>query len=315
MEAGGRAEATVGESVLAMTLWGMLYADDAGVVLQSPEQLKKMMWVIVVVCTAFGLTVSEAKTEIMCLRAKGMPESTATFSVEAAGQVYTQTDKFVYFGGNVHHNADLSIEVDRRMHNAWCSFRKYTLELYAPTERFPRTQNPDAKNRGTRDNAVRLRHVGPARVPLRHAAPNPPQVLDSLHRLARAQSRRPSGFLSGHAYQDEKRGHRGDFTQEADLVCRICGAYGRYETAEMRGVPRNGEGRGLFEGAGKKSVWGVSWTTSKLSASTPISGRLQPRTRENGTGRWNKRRNISWQNGSLQRKPRLDYGMQWYART
>ena len=28
-----------------------------------------------------------------------------------------------------HSNADLSIEVDRRIRNAWCSFRKYTLEL------------------------------------------------------------------------------------------------------------------------------------------------------------------------------------------
>ena len=108
----------------------MLYADDAGVVSQLPEQLRKMMGVIVVVCAAFGLTVPEAKTEIMCLRAKGMPVSTATFSVEAAGQVYNQTDEFVYLGGNVNQNADLSIEVDRRVRNAWCSFRKYTLELY-----------------------------------------------------------------------------------------------------------------------------------------------------------------------------------------
>ena len=111
-------------------LWGMLYADDAWVVSQSPEQLRKMMKVIVGVCVAFGLTVSEVKTEIMCLRAKGMPESTAIFSVEAAGQVYNQTNEFVYLGGNVKHNADLSIEVDRRIRNAWCSFRKYTLELY-----------------------------------------------------------------------------------------------------------------------------------------------------------------------------------------
>ena len=80
----GRGEASAGESVLATPLWGMLYADDAGVVSQSSEQLKKMMGVIVVVCAAFGLTVSEAKTEIMCLRAKGMLESTAIFSVEAA---------------------------------------------------------------------------------------------------------------------------------------------------------------------------------------------------------------------------------------
>ena len=45
-------------------------------------------------------------------------------------------------------------------------------------ERSPRAQNADAKSRGTRDNAVRLRHVEPARVPLRrHAASSPPQVL------------------------------------------------------------------------------------------------------------------------------------------
>ena len=83
--AGGRGEATAGESVLATPLWGMLYADDVGVVSRSSEQVRKMMEVIVVVCAAFFLTVSEAKTEIMCLREKGMPESTATFSVEATG--------------------------------------------------------------------------------------------------------------------------------------------------------------------------------------------------------------------------------------
>ena len=34
--------ATAGELVLATPLWGMLYAEDAGVVLQSPEHLKKI---------------------------------------------------------------------------------------------------------------------------------------------------------------------------------------------------------------------------------------------------------------------------------
>ena len=128
--AGGRGEATAGESVLATPLWGILHADDAGVVSKSPEQLRKMMGVIVVVCAAFGLTLSEASTEIMCSRTKGIPESTATFSVEAAGQVYYQTNEFVYLGRKVDHNADLSIEVERRIRNACCSFLKYTLELY-----------------------------------------------------------------------------------------------------------------------------------------------------------------------------------------
>ena len=196
---GGGVEATAGDSALATPLWGMLYADDVGVVSRSPEQLIKMMEVIVVMCAAFGLTVSEAKTDIMCLRATGMPES----SVEAAGQVYNQANEFVSLGG-VNHNADLSIEVDRRIRNAWCSFRKYTLELYdrpsAPLELKLRMIRAEVLEK----NVVRLLHVEPVRVSLRHAAPSPPQLLDSLHRLAKAQSRRPPDFLSGHAYEDGK---------------------------------------------------------------------------------------------------------------
>ena len=162
---GGRGEATVGESVLVTPLWGMLYADDADVVSQSPEQLRKMMGVIVVVCAAFGLTISEAKTEIMCLRAKGMPKSTATFSVEAAGQVYNQTNEFVCLGGNANHNADLSIEVDRRTRNAWCNFRKHTLELYdrpsAPLELKIRILSCTAASRGACARATTTRCAEP----------------------------------------------------------------------------------------------------------------------------------------------------------
>ena len=59
-----------------------------------------------------------------------MLDAATTFSVEATGQVYKQTHDFVYLGGNVNHHADLSIEIDRRIRNAWCSFRKYSIELY-----------------------------------------------------------------------------------------------------------------------------------------------------------------------------------------
>ena len=118
-EARGRGEATAGEPVLAKLLWGMLCADDAGVVSRSPEQLRKILGVIVVVCAAFGPTVSEAKTEIICLRTKGMPESITTFSVEATSVVYNQSNEFAYLGGNINHDADRSIEIKRRICNAW----------------------------------------------------------------------------------------------------------------------------------------------------------------------------------------------------
>ena len=59
-----------------------------------------------------------------------MSEATVIFSVDAAGQVYNQTNELVYLGGNVNINADLPIEVDRRIRNAWGSFWKCTFELY-----------------------------------------------------------------------------------------------------------------------------------------------------------------------------------------
>ena len=120
-----------------------------------------------------------------------------------------------------------------------------------PTERYRRAQNPDAKSRGTRDNAERLSHGEPARVPLRHAAPCPPQLPDSLHRLAKGYPRRPPNLLSGHAYQDGKWEPRGKYTQEMDLAYGVCGAHGGYETAKVRDVRRTGGGHGRRGGAGK----------------------------------------------------------------
>ena len=123
-------KATAEKPFLATPLWGMFYANDTGIVSQSHGQLRKMMGMIVIVCAVLGLTVPETKTEVMGLRRKGMSKSTAIFSLEAAGQVCSQKNEFVYLGGNINNHADLSMEVDRCLPNAWCSFRKYTLEVY-----------------------------------------------------------------------------------------------------------------------------------------------------------------------------------------
>ena len=246
------------------------------------------MGVIAVVCAAFDLTVPEAKTETMCLRAKGMPESTATFSVEAAGQVYNQTNEFVYLGGNVNHNADPSIEVDRRIRNAWCSFRKYTLELYdrpsAPLEIkiwILRAEVLETMLYGCVTWSPRACHY------------------DTLRRAHHRFLTRCVGW----------RKHN-----RADHPISYLDTLIKTRSESIEATLRRLGVRAVWGGR-KKSGWGVSWTTSELSASTPTSGRLQPRTRGNAAGRQNKERNISWRNGSLQRKPRLDYGMQWYART
>ena len=110
-------------------------------------------------------------------------------------------------------------------------------------------------------------------MPLRHAAPSPLQVLDLLHRLAKAKSTRSPDFLSGYAYQDGKCEHRGDVTQEVDLICGICGAYEGNKTAEVRDVRKIRGGRGLCGRPGKR-VNGVFVNAPSLEGRSRVFNRL-----------------------------------------
>ena len=86
------------------------------------------MTVMLTACSAFELTVSEAKTEIMCLQTKGGGK--VSFTIDAAGQVHKQTIEFVYLGGAITANRDLSIEITRRLQRAWACFQRYKMEIY-----------------------------------------------------------------------------------------------------------------------------------------------------------------------------------------
>ena len=117
------------------------------------------MGVILTVCAAFGLTVSEAKSEIICLRSRGVSDATATFRVEATGQVYKQKHDFVYLGG-----PRRPVHRDRTAHlKRLVQLLEVFPRTVRPTERPPRVQDPDAESRSTRDNAVRLCHMKPVR--------------------------------------------------------------------------------------------------------------------------------------------------------
>ena len=53
-----------------------------------------------------------------------------SFTINAAGQVYKQTTEFVYLGGAITANRDLSIEITRRLQRAWACFQRYKMEIY-----------------------------------------------------------------------------------------------------------------------------------------------------------------------------------------
>ena len=111
-------------------VWGMLYADDAGIVSKSAEGLAKMMTVIVTVFDAAGLTVSEKKTETMLLRTPNQALRTSPLVIEAAGQRYRQTMQFLYLGGLVNASADIMPEIKRRIQLAWACYNRFKRELY-----------------------------------------------------------------------------------------------------------------------------------------------------------------------------------------
>ena len=109
-------------------VWGMLYADEACIVSQSPQGLAKMMGIIVEVCRAFALTVSAKKTENMCTP---LPRTLRRMmQIEAAGQTYQQVQSFAYLGGTVTEDPDVSVEIARRTRACWMCIRRYLRELY-----------------------------------------------------------------------------------------------------------------------------------------------------------------------------------------
>ena len=109
-------------------IWGMLYADDACVVSRSPRGLGRMMVVFVEVFGPFGLTISESKTETMCMPIPRAPATKIVFNT--TGQQYHQTTSFTYLGGAVIEYPSLSDEIDRQIRTGWMSFKRYARELY-----------------------------------------------------------------------------------------------------------------------------------------------------------------------------------------
>ena len=101
----------------------VLYTDVAGIMSSPPNGLEKMM-----TCAVFGLTVSEAKAEIICLQTKGGGH--VPFTVAAIGQVYRQTVEFVHLGRAFSADWDLrSVEIMHRIQKAWACFGRYKMEI------------------------------------------------------------------------------------------------------------------------------------------------------------------------------------------
>ena len=87
----------------------MLYADDAAIVSRLPASLTKMMTAEMEVCRAYGFTVAERETQTMILRPPHHGQK--GLEIMAVGQRYAQTEQFVYLGGTMTAEADMTDEI------------------------------------------------------------------------------------------------------------------------------------------------------------------------------------------------------------
>ena len=52
-----------------------------------------------------------------------------SFTIKAAGHMYKQTIEFVYLGGAITDDRELSSEITRRLQRAWGRFQRYNMEI------------------------------------------------------------------------------------------------------------------------------------------------------------------------------------------
>ena len=145
-------------------------------------------------------------------------------------------------------------------------------------------------------------------MPLRHAAPSLPQVLDSLHGW-RKHNRADHSI----SYSDTLM-KTGSESITVTLRRRRILVAGFVAHTEDTRLPKCVMFREVMGGAGcvggqEKERMGCFLDDRRAFGINADQWTTAARTRGNGAERQNKGRNVSWRNGPLQRKPRLDYGM------
>ena len=99
-----------------------LYADDADLVAHSEEDMQVIMDHLSTACTAFGLTISLKKTEVMYSPAVGQVYAEPNIFVQ--GKRLKVADSFVYLGSTISRDGTLDAEINQRIAKASVAFGK-----------------------------------------------------------------------------------------------------------------------------------------------------------------------------------------------
>ena len=116
-------------------VWGMLYADDAGVVSRSQERLTRMMTIIVEVFGEFGLIVSEKKTKTLDAGTREAAEErgiTATTTGHRSSGAKVRSDRPVPILGRPYQRRWRAHAGDQPPESraAWACIRRFSRKLF-----------------------------------------------------------------------------------------------------------------------------------------------------------------------------------------
>ena len=101
-------------------IWNLLFADDAAFVASSKEQLQTIVTIFDEVCTAFGLSIAIAKTEVL-IQINSRDERDGEkedYSIFIKGQRLPRVYSFKYLGSTFNSKANLESELRRRIASA-----------------------------------------------------------------------------------------------------------------------------------------------------------------------------------------------------
>ena len=222
-------------------VWGMFYADDAGVVSRSQEGLARMMTTIVEVFGEFGLTVSEKKTETLLMRApEKQPKKGGSppppLVIEAAGQKYTQTTHFRYLGGLVNEDGELTQEINHRSRAAWACIRRFSRELF-DRPRAPWRLKVRLLSGGDGGSTIRMHDVGPPPRPLPVTEEDTPPTTPASYRVPPRAGHLPTALVRTGPQEDwvPKRG-----SYHSTTATSVRGSHGQ---TTRRAPPEAADGR------------------------------------------------------------------------
>ena len=232
-------------------VWGMFYADDAGVVSRSQEGLARMMTTIVEVFGEFGLTVSEKKTETLLMRApEKQPKKGGSppprLVIEAAGHILRPDHPVPILGRPCQRRWRTHARDQPPEQSSVGMYQEVLPGALRPAESTVETQGSTVESGGDGGPTIRVHDVGPPPRTLPVTEEDTPPTTPASYRVPPRARHLPTAFVRS-GPQEDRVPKRGSY--HSTTATSVRGSHGQTtrrappEAADGRKTRRGGRSR------------------------------------------------------------------------